>query len=433
MTSATLEREIAARQQRAGDGTERWRMAALGEFAAAGLPTTRRETWRYTSLKPLAASAFDWAPPAPDRAAVSAAADLLQASGIPAAARVVLVDGHPVAELSAPPSTAGIKLRFLRDHWQSFEERYSTRLAAAEHPLAALNTALVRQGIWLRVANGVRSEEPIHLVHVSSDKAGIAAQQRTILELGRGAAATVVQHFLDAGEPAGWVNGVTQIEQAADSSLAFYRLQQHGPHQTHTALLSADLAANAALAVGYVDVGGRLIRNDIDVRLREPGASAEVFGVFLAAHGQHVDEHTRIDHLARETRSDEAFRGIIGRRGRGVFNGKVVVHRDAQRIDARQTSDNLLLGDHAEIDTKPELEIYADDVKCSHGSTVGELDAEQLFYLRARGVPERAARELLTQAFAASVLERIRVPDVREHAVSRVAAWLGKLAAEQSE
>ncbi|HZF30094.1 MAG TPA: Fe-S cluster assembly protein SufD, partial [Gammaproteobacteria bacterium] len=423
MTVATLEDEIAARQQRPGDETERWRAAALGEFAAAGLPTPRRETWRYTSLQPLAASAFDWSPPAPDRAAISAAAVLLESSGLSGAAPcVVLVDGQPVAELSSPLSTEGIELGYLRDHWQSFEQRYSTRLAAAEHPLAALNTALVRQGIWLRVADGVRSEEPIHLVLIASDNAGVAAQPRTVLELGRGAAATVVQHFLDAGEPAGWINSVTQIEQAPDSRLSLYRLQQHGARQTHTALLSADVAANAALVVGYVDLGGRLIRNDVDVRLREPGASAEVFGVFLAAEGQHVDEHTRIDHLARETRSDEAFRGIIGRRGRGVFNGKVVVHRDAQRIEAHQSSDNLLLGDQAEIDTKPELEIYADDVKCSHGSTVGELDAEQLFYLRSRGVAESVARELLTQAFAASVLERIRTSSIREHAVGLVAA-----------
>ncbi|HEX5047733.1 MAG TPA: Fe-S cluster assembly protein SufD [Gammaproteobacteria bacterium] len=428
MTAATLEREIAARQQRLGDA-EPWRAAALGDFAAAGLPTPRRENWRYTNLQPLAASAFEWAPPEPDRAAIAAAAGLLEQSPLlRSAARIVLVDGHPVAALSTPPAR-GIEVRSLRDHWQSFEQRYSARLRAAEHPLAALNTALVGQGIWLRIGADVRTEESLHLVLISSDKTAVASQPRTLLEVGAGASATVVQHLLDLGDPAGWINGVTQIDLAAESTLSLFRLQQHGSRQTHTALLSADLAANAALAVGYVDLGGRLIRNDVDVRLREPGAAAEIFGVFLAAHGQHVDEHTRIDHLARETRSDEAFRGIIGERGRGVFNGKVVVHRDAQRIDARQSSDNLLLGDHAEIDTKPELEIYADDVKCSHGSTVGELDAEQLFYLRSRGVADAVARAILTQAFAASVLERIRAADVREHALALVGASLGRLAA----
>jgi Fe-S cluster assembly protein SufD len=150
--------------------------------------------------------------------------------------------------------------------------------------------------------------------------------------------------------------------------------------------------------------------------------------VFLAAAGQHVDDHTLIDHLAPDTRSDEAFRGVIGRRGRGVFNGKVVVHRGAQRIDARQSNDNLLLSDQAEIDTKPELEIYADDVKCSHGSTVGELDAEHLFYLRSRGLDETTAREILTVAFASAVLERVAMPALRDRMVALVTARLREVA-----
>jgi Fe-S cluster assembly protein SufD len=164
------------------------------------------------------------------------------------------------------------------------------------------------------------------------------------------------------------------------------------------------------------------------VKLREPGAAVELFGLLLAADGQHVDDHTRIDHLAPDTRSDEAFRGVIGRRGRGVFNGKVIVHPGAHGIDARQSNDNLLLSDQAEIDTKPELEIYSNDVKCAHGSTVGELDAEHLFYLRSRGVDEAQAREILTAAFAAVVLDRIATPDVRARIADKVAARLRAIA-----
>jgi Fe-S cluster assembly protein SufD len=249
-----------------------------------------------------------------------------------------------------------------------------------------------------------------------------------VIELGRGAELTVVQHFVDAGEPSGWTNCVTEIEQAAESRLTFYRVQQHASTHTHTALLTASLAGNATASIGLMDLGGRLVRNDVDVKLHEAGASVELFGTFLAADGQHVDDHTRIDHLAPDTRSDEAFRGVIGRRGRGVFNGKVVVHRGAQRIDARQSNDNLLLSDQAEIDTKPELEIYADDVKCSHGATVGELDTEHLFYLRSRGVDEKTAREILTVAFAAAVLERIANPALREQITARVTTRLAAVA-----
>jgi Fe-S cluster assembly protein SufD len=193
-------------------------------------------------------------------------------------------------------------------------------------------------------------------------------------------------------------------------------------------LLAAELAADAELRVGYVDLGGRLVRNDIDIVLRERGARVELFGLFVAGAGQHLDNHTTIVHTAPETRSDEAFRGIIGERGRGVFNGKVVVHPGAHGIDARQSNDNLLLSDQAEIDTKPELEIYSDDVKCAHGSTVGELDAEHLFYLRSRGVDEAQAREILTVAFAATVLERIAAPNLRDRITDKVVARLRAIA-----
>jgi Fe-S cluster assembly protein SufD len=257
------------------------------------------------------------------------------------------------------------------------------------------------------------------LVFAGSGASGLALQPRVLIDLARGARITVVQHFCDHGDPANWLNPVTQITQAAGSQLTLYRLQEHGPRQFHTALLYAELAAEARLSVGYVDIGGRLTRNDVEVKLLEAGADVELFGVFLAA-AQHTDNHTRVDHIAPETRSDAAFRGIIGERGRGVFNGRVIVHRDAQKVAAHQSNDNLLLSEHAEIDTKPELEIYADDVKCSHGTTVGDLDMEQLFYLRSRGVDEAGARSLLTIAFANTVLDRIKLAPLRERILAKV-------------
>ena len=195
----------------------------------------------------------------------------------------------------------------------------------------------------------------------------------------------------------------------------------------HTSLLSAELATSAELAAGYFDLGGRLVRNDIAIALRGAGARADLFGLLLAGKGQHVDDHTLIRHAAGATVSSESFRGIIGERGRGVFNGKVVVEPGCQRIDARQSNDNLLLGEHAEIDTKPELEIYANDVKCSHGSTVGELDLEQLFYLRARGLSDADARSLLTTAFAATIVEQIADADLRDRTLAHVTARLKAL------
>jgi Fe-S cluster assembly protein SufD len=402
------------------------RRTALAELAAAGWPQRRRERWRYTDLEPLAQAGFDVAPAAPGETELQAAAALL-APLTGTAPRLVFVDGHFSRQLSSPlPS--GIEALDLDAEWGEFDSRWAGNIVTAEHPLAALNTAFNQRGLWVRVHAGAQLEQPVHVVHIGSNRPKLAAQPRVVLEIGEGARVTVIEQIVDAGAGSGWLNAVTQIRQGARSALDLYRLQQHGERQAHTSLLAAEVAADAELRVGYIDLGGRLVRNDVDVVLRERGARVELFGLFVAGAGQHLDNHTTIVHAAPETRSDEAFRGVIGDRGRGVFNGKVVVRPKAQRIDARQSNDNLLLGPHAEIDTKPELEIYADDVKCSHGATVGELDPDHLFYLRARGIDADDARQMLTTAFAASVLERVRDEPWRARLLELVIARLGSLA-----
>lgn len=407
------------------DASERLRRDALTAFSTAGFPTRREEAWKYTDLKPLTESDFEIVPAAPGEAEREQARALIERSALPGSgARLVFIDAHHIPELSSTDGSGGFEIAALADAWQAFERSAQPRSTFDGHPLALLNTAFTQQGAWIHVPAGVRVTEPVHLVFAGSGASRLAPQPRVVIELEADAELTVVQHYLDAGDAAGWVNAVTQITQAASSRLNFYRLQEHGRRQFHTELLTADIAADAELSLACIDVGGCLVRNDIDVRLREPGACAELFGLFIAGDGQHIDNHTRIDHIAPATRSDEAFRGIAAGDGRGVFNGKVIVRQDAQRIDARQSSDNLLLGERAEIDTKPELEIYADDVKCSHGATVGELDETQLHYLRCRGLGEQAARALLTFAFANSVLERIRSPELREPVASRIMASL---------
>jgi len=404
------------------------REAALAEFSAIGWPTPQRERWRYTDLHGLVGGDFDLAPSAPQRAELELAAPLLATT--PAAnreCRLVFVDGHRIPELSAT-TIENLEIADLETGWRGFEASYADRIATKDHPLAALNTAFTQQGLWLRVPARTAVAAPLHLVFISSPRAALAPQPRIVIETGEGASLTVVQYYIDSHPGSGWINSVTQVQQAAHSKLDLYRIQRHSPEQAHTSLLAAEVGADAELTVGYMDLGGRLVRNDVDVKLAERGARTELFGLFLAGAGQHIDDHVLVDHAAPETRSDENFRGIIGRRGRGIFNGKVIVRPNAQRIDARQSSDNLLLAEHAEIDTKPEFEIYADDVKCSHGSTVGELDADQLFYLRTRGMGEAEARELLTAAFAATVLERVRDLETHEYLVGLVAAELTRIA-----
>jgi Fe-S cluster assembly protein SufD len=404
------------------------RLNALVELGAAGWPTRRREQWRYTDLEPLATGGFDLAPKALDRETIAAAQRLLADASLgPTARQLVLVDGERVAELGAA-ELDDVAVTTPEARWDEFVAAFAQPVGAKEYPLAALNTAFSRRGLWIKVQSGVAVAAPIHIVLVGSSRTNVAAQPRIVVELEPGARATVVQHFVDcAPDSRGWSNVVTHVKQGAASRLDFQRLQRHAHGVVHTSLLSAELGEAAELRAGYFDLGGRLVRNDIAIALRAVGARTELFGLLLAGQGQHVDDHTLIRHAAGATVSSENVRGIIGERGRGVFNGKVVVEPGCQRIDARQSNDNLLLGENAEIDAKPELEIYANDVKCSHGSTVGELDSEQLFYLRARGLSDMEARRVLTAAFATTIVEQIADAELRDAALAHVTARLAAL------
>jgi len=398
---------------------------AFEQFSATGFPTRRHENWQYTDLQPISDGGFDFAPQPPNRNIQASVAALLDEKGLAHdEPGLVFIDGYYDEELSSSDAKLGFTLANLASCWESLKQTTPTYVDDNAHPLATLNTAFAQQGALIAVPENIRPSDAVHLVFVGSGRAGLAPQPRVVIELAAGAQLSVVQHFLDLAPADTWLNTVTEVRQAAGSHLTLYSLQEHAEQQFHTALLHAELTADAELTAGYIDLGGRLVRNDLDIKLAKSGATTNLFGVFLPSDGQHIDNHLRVDHLAPDTRSYQAFRGIIGHEGHGVFNGKVVVHPDAQHIDARQSSDNLLLSDRAEIDTKPELEIYADDVKCSHGATIGELDEDQLFYLRSRGVDEDEARSLLTFAFANSILEKIEHDTLRERVALRVAGNL---------
>ncbi len=399
------------------------RQKAMAAFARQGFPTRKDEDWRYTDLKPILRGDFDPRPSAWNESRRPQVLDQLADLELdPEAPRLVFVDGQRLtdARLSAIPP--GVDIYDQDQAWDRIGA-LQTHEQFRSYPLSALNTAFASSCTLIRVGANIDVDETLHLIFLGGASADRAAQARTLIDLGRGSRLRVVQHFASR-DGAGWTNSVTQITQAAGSELTLYRLQEHGDEHIHTELSHARLARDARVNLGYVDLGGRLVRNDLTIDLAEPGAACDIFGVFLAAQGQHVDNHTRIDHSAPHTTSNEAFRGIVGDRGRGVFNGKVVVHRGAQGTDAQQSSDNLLLSERGEVDTKPELEIYTDDVKCAHGATVGELDTEQLFYLRSRGIDEKTARGLLIFAFANDLLRRIDIPELRKRVVSAVAGNL---------
>ena len=408
--------EVAARLPCPGQLSDQ-RSAAASAFLRDGLPEKSAENWRYTDISGLADAGLQFTV-APTQTAATLAALPLEGD------RIVFVNGVLEEAQTRIAAESAPQLSVLGADWSALQAGFPRFAEVLEHPLGQLNTATAQHGAVLRTSPGTAYPNTLNIVLAHWGDAPLALQPRIVLDLAENSSARVVLHYLSDGGGAAWTNAVVEISQARGSSLDLLQLQEHGPAHTQTVLISAALARDASVSIASFDLGASLARNDIDVRLGGPGSSAQVFGAFLPIDSQHIDSHIRIDHAAPDTQSGTRFRGIAGARSRGIFNGKVIVRPGSQRISAEQRSDNLLLAPDAEIDTKPELEIYADDVKCSHGATVGELDEEHLFYLRSRGVDADAARALLTFAFIQTIVEEIADPELRRHIGSRVAARL---------
>ncbi len=400
----------------------RLREDAIDRFADEGWPTTRRENWRHTSLAFMAQHALAVREAvAPEavvavlRARYQAAQSEAQAPATPGveSARndghwVVFVDGRFTPSLSAIGGLpGGVHIGSLADALTQTPEAVEAAFGQAgdgEAP-AALNAALATDGAWIRLARGSVVEAPIHLVFVTATTS--EQHLRNLIVAEAGAQATIVEHYPAGAAGSTLTTAVTRIRGAQDSHVTHLKLQQEAPEAIHLATIEAEQARGAVFASHSLSFGARLARNDIRTRLDGEGAEALLNGLYHADGRRHVDHHTRIDHARPQGTSREFYRGLLDGSARGVFTGRILVAQDAQRTDAMQRCDNLLLSRLAEADARPELEIYADDVKCAHGATVGQLDEDALFYLRSRGVDAAHARQLLTYAFAAEVLERI--------------------------
>jgi Fe-S cluster assembly protein SufD len=282
--------------------------------------------------------------------------------------------------------------------------------------LEDLNLAFFEDGVVIDLAAGATPDRPIYIVHQWTDGATqLMSNPRVVVRAGANSRCVVIEHFVGANAGEIFTNAVCEIDIAPGASVEHYRIQQESLRSFHIGHLNVRLQHNGRYASHDIALGASLARVNLSTTLQGPGAHVALNGLIAPLGTQHLDAHTTIDHAAAHTTSDENYRGIAGERGRGVFNGKVIVRPDAQKTDARQSSRNLLLTAGAEIDTKPELEIYADDVKCSHGATTGQLDAAALFYLRSRGLDEVAARALLIRAFAESIVTSVGPPAIRNH------------------
>ncbi len=432
MTQAYLE-DYSAFAANGGTGAPAWltplRRQAIDRFGALGFPTTKNEDWHYTSVAPIAERVFR---PAPARAPAVTRAELAPfLFDRPDWTRLVFVNGRPAPALShAGTPTAGLRVENLAAALAadpSFIERHLSQVAAFDQQtFTALNTAFVSDGALVVIPADAALDSPIHLIWTSSADDLTVSHPRTLVIVGPRARATIIESYIGLRDSSYFTNAVTEVQLGDGATLRHCKLQRESPRAYHVGSIEVRQGRDSHYESFSFATGAVLSRTNIATVLGGEGCGATLNGLYMLDGEQHGDHQTRIEHAQPNTFSRELYKGILDGSSHGVFNGKVYVHPVAQKTDGKQTNNTLLLSERARIDTKPQLEIFADDVKCTHGATVGRLDEVALFYMKSRGISAPRARQLLTYAFAADVLERIEEPAVREGLEAMVLARFTK-------
>lgn len=423
MTRTTLPMKDLERVVRSlgDDGLASVRARALEQFGKRGFPTTHDEDWKYTDLTAVIDIGNRWlaspATPAPDGGAIRQVQSTIDADWL------VVANGAVVRELSTLDDVAGISVGALDADAESLQ-----------FPLADLNLALIRDGVKLQIDKDFKALKPIGLLFFdTTDGSAVLSQARVDIVIAAHARATFIEFHGSRGNDNHYANVHLNMRIEAGACVDYLRLQERDLEHSQTTRLNVALENDACLHHSGLDIGSRMARNDLQVDLNGKGASATFDGLYIAGDGQHVDNHTRVDHRVGPAASRQEYRGILGGRSRAVWNGKAIVHKCADGTDAEQANHNLLLSDTAEIDAKPELEIYADEVKCAHGTTVGQLDEKALFYLQSRGIDKERAGRILTRAFAASIVAKSPIESLHEMIGDKVEQRLRQMAAGGSE
>jgi len=392
------------------------RKAALAHFATSGFPALRDEDWKYTNLRHAVELSNAWLGnevvasresnmTAAAEQAVKAITESIDAYWIIVANGIATVDAMPDAN---DLQSNGISITKL-------SQNGNVAAMIADDPMTSFNAALLQDGLQVRVHPSADPSKPLAFMFVDEATQSDLSQARLIIDVGVGAMIDIIEAHVSIGPDAQFANTVIQLDVADGARVGFVRIQERADSHIQVGKLIADLHGDAYFDYASFDFGGSLIRNDVAINIMEPGASVNLNGLYLAAGKQHIDNHTRVDHRVGPSQSREEYRGILGGDSQCVFNGKAIVHKGADGTDAEQSNHNLLLSETAEIDTKPELEIYAEDVKCAHGATVGQLERSALFYLRSRGLDRDEAVQLLTRAFAARILTASPIAEVHAY------------------
>jgi Fe-S cluster assembly protein SufD len=416
-------------------GGPRWledlRSRGAARFAALGIPTVRDEEWRFTNVTALNGIEFVQA----DQ--ISGAAERLNGFAYTdAPVRLVVVNGRFDTTLSRtkglPPGVqAGSLAVALKDH-ADVVQRYFGQLADfTSRSFAALNTAFFQDGAFVHLPDGVIVETPIHIIFVSgADGSTVMAHPRTLIVAGANAQAKIIESYIGTSGETYFTNAVSEVFVGENAGVDHYKVQQESLDAFHIASLHAHTSRSSRFSSHSFALGGKFVRNDATAILDGEGGDCTLNGLYLADRDRLIDNHTTIDHAKPHCGSHEVYKGILGGASRAVFNGKIIVRQDAQKTDAKQTNRALLLTDGATINTKPQLEIFADDVKCTHGAAIGQLDDDAIFYLRARGLRYAEARDMLIHAFAGQVLDGVQVPALRDALEAELFDQLAKDLAE---
>jgi Fe-S cluster assembly protein SufD len=390
------------------------REQASRRFAEVGFPTTRNEDWRFTNIAPIAEAKF-----APARGSFKQAASLIDSVKVAGSVRLAIVNGEfaaALSDLSALPK--GLRIAGLRDGARDGSDGLEQHLAKVfnvdAHPFAALNTSLLDDGVAMFIARGVVIDTPIHIVTVTgSDGGPVTAHPRVLVVAGEHSQVRIGHTFIGVENSVYFNNSVAEVVVGEGAVVDYYTDQRESDDAFHIANLQAQVSAKGVFASHAFATGAKIMRHDIGIGLKGEGADCTMNGVYLADGERLLDTHTSLDHAMPHCTSHELYKGILAGKSKAVFNGRIIVRIDAQKTNAKQTNRALLLSDDATINSNPQLEIFADDVRCTHGSTTGHLDDEAIFYLRSRGIGEDAAKSLLTYAFAGEVLQEIKLDVMR--------------------
>ena len=405
------------------------RAQGMTRFEALGFPTTKNEDWHFTSVAPIAEHTFRVAS---GEGGTVARADLARFEfGERDWNTFVFVNGEFAEDLSSYAGMGpGVRVSSLSKALRSGTgrpERHLGKIAAFDdHAFTALNTAFIREGMFIELQADAVIAKPIHLVFVSEGAGKAVAHPRNLIVAARHSRATIVESYVCINDSCYFTNAVTEISLGEGARIDHYKIQRESENAFHVGTVQVRQARASELRSFSFASGGGLARTNVYTSLDGDGATCTLNGLYLTDGTQHIDNQTSIEHIAPNCPSHELYKGVLDGRSHGVFNGKVYVHPEAQKTDGKQSNNNLLLSPSARIDTKPQLEIFADDVKCTHGATVGRLDDLAMFYLNSRGIGPDTARMLLTYAFAADVLETIELEPLKkgleEMVLSRFAA-----------